>query len=192
MAADLRHVDVLATADHKFLLNAGRGMGYCYLSRAMQERFTPINAGWRAGADPFTSFFGPTMELSPTASRFDSSISWLAAFGNVASLGVFDQFGADAIYARNRDLEDQLRDALSGCGLGPGGPARGRTGARSSASRSATSNRPGSSRASAEERVIASARDGALRFSVHLYNHEDDIDRLVTALGSLGRGGSSL
>ena len=38
-----------------------------------------------------------------------------------------------------------------------------------------------------EERVIASARDGALRLSVHLYNHEDDIDQLVMALGSLGR-----
>ena len=29
---DLPHVDVLAAPDHKFLLNAGRGMGYCYLS----------------------------------------------------------------------------------------------------------------------------------------------------------------
>ena len=38
-----------------------------------------------------------------------------------------------------------------------------------------------------EHRVIASARDGALRFSVHLYNHEDDIERLVAVLGSLGR-----
>ena len=36
----------------------------------------------------------------------------------------------------------------------------------------------------AQERVIASARDGALRLSVHLYNHEDDIGRLVAALGS--------
>jgi hypothetical protein len=52
VAHDLRHVDVLVTADHKFLLNAGRGMGYCYLSPTMQERFTPINAGWRAGTVP--------------------------------------------------------------------------------------------------------------------------------------------
>ena len=32
IAEDLRLVDVLATADHKFLMNAGRGLGYCYLS----------------------------------------------------------------------------------------------------------------------------------------------------------------
>ena len=41
VAPELRHADVLVTADHKFLLNAGRGMGYCYLSRPMQERFIP-------------------------------------------------------------------------------------------------------------------------------------------------------
>lgn len=42
-------------------------------------------------------------------------------------------------------------------------------------------------RALAAERVIGSARDGALRLSVHPYNHEDDIDRLVATLGSLDR-----
>ena len=191
VAEDLPHVDVLATTDHKFLLNAGRGMGYCYLSRAVQERFTPVNAGWRAGADPFTSFFGPTMELSPTASRFDSSISWLAAFGNRTSLEIFDQFGTDAVHTRNRDLEDQLRSALAGAGWEPLALPRG--------NRSTILSVPLGDLEPArvveslsEKRVVAAARDGALRFSVHLYNHEDDIDRLVTVLGSLGRGGSSL
>ena len=46
-------------------------MGYCYLSRAVQDRFHPIGPGWKAGRAPFESFFGPTMDLSPTASRFD-------------------------------------------------------------------------------------------------------------------------
>jgi selenocysteine lyase/cysteine desulfurase len=161
-------------------------MGYCFLSSAAQEQFTPINAGWRAGADPFTSFFGPSMELSPTASRFDSSISWLAAFGNRTSLGIFDQFGPDTIFSRNRDLEERLRGALIDAGWEPVAlPAE---------NRSTILRVPLGGleptwvvRALSEQRVIASARDGALRFSVHLYNHEDDIDRLVAILGSLGR-----
>jgi selenocysteine lyase/cysteine desulfurase len=85
VADDLRHVDVLVAPDHKFLLNAGRGVGYCYLSPAAQARFTPVSAGWRAGSVPSDSFFGPAMNLSATASRFDTSISWLAAIGNTAS-----------------------------------------------------------------------------------------------------------
>jgi cysteine desulfurase / selenocysteine lyase len=32
--------------------------------------------------------------------------------------------------------------------------------------------------------VICSARDGNLRLAVHFYNHEDDIEQLVTALTS--------
>ena len=44
------------------------------------------------------------MDLSSTASRFDNSISWLAAVGHQAALTVFDDFGHDAIYRRNREL----------------------------------------------------------------------------------------
>jgi len=116
---DLAFVDVLATGDHKYLLSAGRGMGYCYLSARAQDEFVPVSAGWKAGAVPFDSFYGPAMNLSTTASRFDQSISWLAAVGNEASLSVFTTFGADVIYARNRELSDLLRAAVVDVGWRP-------------------------------------------------------------------------
>ena len=46
---ELDHVDVMAAADHKFLLHAGRGLGYCYLSPRVRDDFIPINAGWKGG-----------------------------------------------------------------------------------------------------------------------------------------------
>ena len=137
VAHELPRVDVLVAPDHKFLLNAGRGMGYCYLSPAVQRQFTPINAGWKASAVPLDSFFGPEMTLSTTASRFDNSISWLAAMGNETALTIFDDFGPETIYARNHGsrahsgLPWLTRGALSStCRKG--------TGARSSRSLSAT------------------------------------------------------
>ena len=184
VAPDLRHVDVLAAPDHKFLLNAGRGMGYCYLAPAVQERFTPINAGWKAGAIPFDSFFGPEMTLSATASRFDNSISWLAAIGNQTALAAFDLFGADAVYARNRELAATLRAALSNVGWNPVDlPDRNQSTIVSvplhavdhSAILGTLSGRG----------IVASARDGHLRLAVHFYNHEDDIEQLSTALASI-------
>ncbi len=183
-AEDLAAVDVLATADHKFLLHAGRGLGYCYLSRAVQDRFTPINAGWKAGRVPFESFFGPTMDLSPTASRFDNSISWLAAIGNAAALSVFDEFGPDAIYDRNRELADLLRVSLSDVGWAAFDlPEANRSsivsvplGDADPAGLVAELQRQG---------VVCSARDGNLRLAVHFYNHEDDIRQVADALADL-------
>jgi cysteine desulfurase / selenocysteine lyase len=190
VARHLRHVDVLAAPDHKFLLNAGRGMGYCYLSPAAQGRFTPVSAGWRAGTVPFDSFFGPEMNLSPTASRFDSSISWLAAIGNRAALASFDDFGPDTIYARNRELTARLRDALASIGWNPVDLAE--------QNRSTIVSVPLGDVAPGQllsalsgQAVISSARDGHLRLAIHFYNHEDDIERLVTALTAAARAGSA-
>lgn len=181
---ELELVDVLATADHKYLMNAGRGMGYCYLSANAQDRFTPTNAGWKAGAVPSESFFGPTMELSSTASRFDSSISWLAAVGNEAALSVFDSFGAEAVYQRNRVLSDRLRAALTEVGWEPADSPE--------ANRSTIVTVPLRNRHAApllmelkQRGVICAARDGNLRLAVHFYNHEDDIDQVAEALSEL-------
>jgi cysteine desulfurase/selenocysteine lyase len=183
VAGDLRYVDVLVAPDHKFLLNAGRGMGYCYLSPAVQARFTPVSAGWRAGSVPFDSFFGPAMNLSATASRFDSSISWLAAIGNQAALAVFDDFGPGAIYARNHELTAQLRAALNGVGWDPVNlPAQNQSTIVSVPLGDTEAARLLS--ALSGHGAICSARDGNLRLAVHFYNHEDDIERLVTTLVS--------
>jgi selenocysteine lyase/cysteine desulfurase len=183
VADDLAAIDVLATADHKFLMHAGRGLGYCYLAPAVRARFVPLNAGWKAGRVPAESFFGPTMELSDTASRFDNSISWIAAIGNEAALGLFAELGADAIFDRNRELAAHLRLRLSGIGRDPIPLA--------DANRSTIVSVPVGPSAPrlaaglAEHGIVAAARDDHLRFSVHVYNHEDDIARLTRAWSEL-------
>jgi cysteine desulfurase / selenocysteine lyase len=181
VADDLECIDVLATADHKFLMHAGRGLGYCYLSPEVQDRFTPVAAGWKAGRVPVESFFGPAMELSPTASRFDNSISWVAAIGNEAALSAFATFGADAIYRRNRELAELLRASLADAGSTPVDLAEPN---RSTIVAVPLGDaEPTQLLAALQQRgVVSAARDGNLRLAVHFYNHEDDIERLTRAL----------
>jgi selenocysteine lyase/cysteine desulfurase len=161
-------------------------MGYCYLSPAVQQRFTPINAGWKAGAVPLDSFFGPEMTLSTTASRFDNSISWLAAMGNETALTIFDDFGPETIYARNHELTTTLRAALADAGCAPFDLPEGN---RSTIVTIPLGDLELSRVVSAlsEQGVIVAARDGNLRISIHFYNHEDDIRRLATTLGTAVR-----
>jgi len=181
VAPYLDSMDVFATANHKFLLNAGRGVGYCYFRKDIQDRIVPTNAGWKAGAVPLESFFGPDMQLSETASRFDNSLGWLSAIGDEAALSLFDRFGAESIFARNLELADMLHDRLVESGRQPV--------ALPLANRSTIVALPlGESDPASlvnrlkAEGVICSARDGNLRLSVHFYNNSDDIERLVAAL----------
>ena len=124
------------------------------------------------------------MDLSPTASRFDNSISWLAAIGNQAALSVFDTFGAEAIYARNRELADTLRASLGDVGWAPVDlPVDNRSSIVSTPLGDAE---PGPLLAELKRRgVVCSARDGNLRLAIHFYNHEEDIEQVTTALSEL-------
>ena len=181
VAPYLNSMDVFATTDHKFLLNAARGVGYCYIRETVQHSIVPTNAGWKAGAVPFESFYGPDMRLSQTASRFDNSLNWLAAIGDEAALSLFNRLGADAVFARNIELVDTLRDRLAEIGWRPIDlpPANQSTivaipfdDADSMALLNHLTNAD----------VVCRARDGNLRMSEHFYNHSDDIDRLIAAL----------
>jgi selenocysteine lyase/cysteine desulfurase len=184
VADELDAVDVLATSDHKFLMNAGRGLGYCYLAREIQDRFVPVSTGWKAGRAPLESFFGPAMELSPTASRFDNSISWLAAIGNEAALSVFEAFGVEAIYARNRGLAGLLRVSLSDVGWPPVDLPEANCSSIVAVPLGETE--PTQLLAELKGRgVVCSARDGNLRVAIHFYNNEDDIERIAAALSEL-------
>ena len=63
-------VDFLAAASHKFLLGS-RGMGYLYVRSGLLDRIQPVGPGWKAARNPAESFYGPAMDLSPTASKLD-------------------------------------------------------------------------------------------------------------------------
>jgi selenocysteine lyase/cysteine desulfurase len=184
VAGELDAIDVLACPDHKFLMHPGRGLGYCYVGPRVRDRFVPLNAGWKAAREPLRSFFGPDMDLSPTASRFDNSLGWLAAIFSEAALSVFDVFGREAVYRRNRELASALRTALSDAGWAPIGPRDANHSTIVSVPLGDTD--PAGVVASlTKQGVVCSARDGNLRLAIHFYNHEDDIARLVAALSSV-------
>ena len=173
-------VDFLAAASHKFLLGS-RGMGYLFVRRELLDRIRPVFPGWKAARKPFESFYGPAMDLSPTASKLDTSLVWFAALAEQAALGIFRQFGIQALLDRNAQLSERLHDALVAhrCAVRPF-PQRHRSTIVSvqvddtdaAMTRLRTAN------------VVASVRAGRVRLSVHFYNLEAEIDRVAELIGS--------
>jgi selenocysteine lyase/cysteine desulfurase len=172
-------IDVLAVSSHKFLLGA-RGMGYLYVRRGLLERMRPVFPGWKAGRKPMESFYGPGMDLSPTASKLDASLIWFAALAEHASLGIFRQLGIQAVLDRNAQLSRRLHDMLAArCpGFRPFPESH-----RSSIVSVPIEDADAVMKRFASANVVAAVRAGRVRLAVHFYNLEEEIDRVGALLG---------
>jgi selenocysteine lyase/cysteine desulfurase len=172
-------VDFLAAASHKFLLGS-RGMGYLYVRRGLLDRLRPIVPGWKAARNPTESFYGPDMDLSPTASKLDASLAWFPALAEQAALAVFGRFGITDLLDRNARLTGRLVEALA---------------AQDSAfrpfpveHRSTIVSVPVTETEAVLARlrqanVVASAREGRIRLAVHFYNFEEELDLVAELIG---------
>jgi selenocysteine lyase/cysteine desulfurase len=173
-------VDFLVAVSYKFL-SGPRGIGYLFVRPELLDRLQPLAPGWKAARKPMESFYGPSMELSASASKLDTSLVWFAAIGELATRRVFEQVGLPAIYSRNAALSRRLHDAVAStfpeCPLFP------------EPSRSQIVSIPIANAADVMQRlrdrgVVASLRAGSVRLSTHFYNLEEEIDQTVALLAA--------
>jgi selenocysteine lyase/cysteine desulfurase len=172
-------VDFLAAASHKFLLGS-RGMGYLYVRRGLLERLQPIVPGWKAARNPTESFYGPLMDLSPTASKLDASLAWFPALAEEAGLGIFGRFGIAALLDRNARLTRRLEEALAAQGSAFRPFAEPHRSTIVSVPVSDTETILARFR---QANVVASVREGRIRLAVHFYNLEEELDRVAELIG---------
>jgi cysteine desulfurase/selenocysteine lyase len=172
-------VDFLASASHKFLLGS-RGMGYLYVRGDLLHRIQPVGPGWKAAREPAESFYGPAMDLSPTASKLDASLAWFPAMAEKAALSIFSRFGTDKLLERNSQLTLRLQDALSAQGLSF---HRFADGNRSTIVSVQVSDTDTVLARFHQANVRAAVRAGNIRLSVHFYNLEEEVDRVAGLIG---------
>ena len=184
-------VDGLAVATQKGLLGL-YGMGFLYCRREWAERFTPsylARYGVAASNDEHETHADlGDFQLAAGARRFDlGNYNYLGAVAVDASLGLLEEWGTENIEAHVRALSARLASGMLAlempvCGGEPGRHlghivSVGETGAGHG-----TTDDPAMNSLYAyleSRRVRLTIRRGALRFSLHAYNNDEDVERVL-------------
>ncbi len=160
--------DFVSCAAYKWLLSP-RGTAFGVVRPERLQMLRPLNAGWYAGDDPWTSIYGPPLRLATDARRLDISPAWLAWVGTLPALDLLAEVGIAAIHRHDLALANALRGRL---GLPPGDSAIVTVAAEGGLERLRAAG------------IKASIRAGAMRVSFHLHNTGSDVDAVARALGA--------
>jgi selenocysteine lyase/cysteine desulfurase len=159
-------IDVLACSAYKWLCSP-RGTAFMSVRPELHHRLTPHAAGWYAGEEPHSSYYGAPLRLARDARRFDVSPAWFPWVATAPTLELLLEIGIDAIHEHDLRLANRFR---AGLGLPPGDSAI------------VSAELPEAEERLRNTRVMAAARAGLLRTSWHVYNTEDDVDELLALL----------
>jgi cysteine desulfurase/selenocysteine lyase len=176
--------DLVSAHGYKSLC-AGYGISFCYVSPALRENLEVMAPGWKniEDAPDIGKQLDYNLRYAASARRYEPAVQNLAGmYGLGASIDLFAGTGVDLI----ADWVLGISRAVTRACADKGYPV-------------ASSTRPGEmsgivsvevpggnaaavSAALAEQNVICAVRDGRLRVSCHLFNDEEDVNRLAKAL----------
>ncbi len=158
-----RDFDAVVCAAYKWLASP-RGSAFLTVSDRLLERVVPHSAGWYAGEDVHSSYFGPPLRIASSARRLDLSPAWFSWVATEPALELIEQIGIPNIHSHNLALANRFR---AGIELEPSNSAI------------VCAELPGAAERMQRAGVVAAVRGGLLRTSWHLYNTERDVDRVL-------------
>jgi selenocysteine lyase/cysteine desulfurase len=171
--------DVVTGGTVKYLLGSA-GLGFMWLRGELRAPLLPTQTGWFADEDIFAMSIA---DYSPHASarRFDSGTPPVPSlYPGVSGMQVIAEAGVSEIETHIRGLVDRLLTGLD------------ELGAKVATARGERDYGPlicvvstdpvALVDALAGERIVTSTRDANLRISLHLYNVEEDVDRILAGL----------
>ncbi len=172
-------VDFLTAGTVKYLL-ASAGLAFMYVRRDLHERLLPTQTGWFADEDIFRMDIS---DYSParSARRFDAGTPPVPnIYAGIAGMGIVEAAGVAAIEAYVRQLNTDLLTGLAELGATVVTPLGDEE--YGPLICVASTDPDALVEALRGERIVTSSRDANLRISLHLYNVEEDVARLLEAL----------
>jgi selenocysteine lyase/cysteine desulfurase len=165
---DETRFDIVVAAGYKWLLSP-RGTAYMAVGSDRLADIVPTAAGWFAGEDVHTTYFGSPLRLARDARRLDTSPAWHSWVGAAPALGLIEEIGVHAIHDHDLRLANRFR---AGLGLAAADSAM------------VFVDAPDAGERLERAGIRAAVRNGMLRTSWHVYNTEEDVDLALTALSA--------
>ncbi len=179
-------IDVLVASGYKWLCGPF-GAAVLFVRRDLHDKLEPGLVGWRSTKEVW-DFRADRLEWAPSARRFEfGTMAYGCAIGLATAIEYLLGIGVDKIHTYNLALTDRLAGGLAELGAHfvslPVDDQQ---------TSIVTARFPGHDQARVarrlnEEGVVVSPRIGAIRFSPHLYNTTDDIDRALQTVRSVLR-----
>jgi len=173
--------DIVTGGTVKYLLGSA-GLAFMWVRGTLLTTLIPTQTGWFADEDIFAMSIA---DYSPhaTARRFDSGTPPVPSlYPGTAGMELIAEVGVAAIEAHIRGLVDRLLTGLDELGATVATPRGER---EYGPLICVVSTDPNALVAAlAEQRIVTSTRDSNLRVSLHLYNIEEDVDRILEALAA--------
>jgi selenocysteine lyase/cysteine desulfurase len=174
-------VDVLTAGTVKYLL-ASAGLAFMFVRGDLHERLLPTQTGWFADEDIFAMDIS---DYSPAhnARRFDAGTPPVPnIYAGLAGMGIVEEAGVSTIAAHVDGLVERLFAGLDELGATVATPR----GEREHGPLVCVESTDVHALVEAlrAERVLVSSRDRNVRIALHLYNVEEDVDRILAALAS--------
>lgn len=179
-------VDVLVADGHKWMCGPeGAGLGYA--SERALNRIEPAVEGWLSVKRPY-DFFDYDQPLKAGPARFEEGAHAMPGLAGLSgALALLEEVGQPTIMTRIFELTDHAVAGFRRAGytvLSPRSVPAERSGIL-------LVTKPGLDALAAvnalrERGIVVSARGAGIRLSPHAWNTEDEIDRLIAALGDSG------
>jgi cysteine desulfurase / selenocysteine lyase len=174
-------IDFLCADGHKWLLGP-EGAGLLYIRRDWIERLRPLGVGWHSVVSSYNS---PAIDfrLKPSAQRWEGgtfNMAGLQAFG--ASLSLLLEIGPEQVSNRILDRAERVRELARSADWKVVGSARPHDLSGIVALENADVDPNAFVQALRADGIALACRRGKVRVSPHLYNNEEDLERLFEAL----------
>jgi selenocysteine lyase/cysteine desulfurase len=172
-------LDMLVTGALKYLLGSP-GVAFMYMRRELVERFEPSDSGW-FGQENVFAYDVHHLRYASSVRRFETGSPPVPnVYASLAALRLLAGVGLDTIQTHVQELAGLFIDGARRRGLAlltPEEPAD-----RGPLVMVRSTEAPKLVEALAQDGILCSTRDGALRVSLHYYNTAQDVDALLSAL----------